>query len=276
MQTLKPIFAVMPQALVAVAAIGIGVLWGTRSTTAEDAIGRPGLLLAQGDQPTAIQRPTATQQVTTEEKSESSTTPLQRDTPSAVREEGGESDAAEQQAALRGITETLKAQFAACNEENLDKLLPHISAEMPGRSRFVNIVDASWSVSDTYCRLDDVELLSDSDNPGAQFEHPYATVRVTQTVISLPVSEPMYEVFLRKCKKDDSKLLELAEQLGLKGSSIETSNTELLYKDEGGSWKLVTALAEPIPCGPDAGKATSTGMGVPFQQKMRRSRSVFK
>jgi len=264
-----------------VAAICIALLAGfgslnTASVRGEGPVARGEASLAQAPAPTASRRPTATQQVMAREEAVESFTPTQPEARVATREAKSGPDAPAQHAMLRAITTTIKEQFAACNEADLEKLMTHISGEQIHLPRFRDIVDASWRVNDTYCRLDNVELLADSDNAGARFEHPYATVRVTQTVIQLPVSDPRYEVFLRKCKKDDSKLLELADQLDFRHCFIETTSTELLYKDEDGTWRFVNALAEPVPSGPDAGKASSTGVGVPYQYRQRISRSAFK
>lgn len=136
-------------------------------------------------------------------------------------------------------------------------------------------VDSSWSVNDAYTIFDRVELLEDSDAPGAQFEYPYATVRVTQTVLELRVNDERNPVFLRKCRKGDRDPVEIATQLGVL-SRAETSSAEVLFKHEDGEWKLVNGLTEPVLAGSSVRGEASTGIGVPAYRRIRVSGSVFK
>jgi hypothetical protein len=175
----------------------------------------------------------------------------------------------------QGVINTLREQFAACNEENMDRLLACFSVENTFQPRDISRIDASWNVNDTYCRLDCVEILSDSDAPGAKFEPPYATVQVTQTVIELPVGDERNPVFRRRCRQDDSDLLMLAERLGYRNRRISTTSIELLFKEEEGTWKFVTAVTEPVEAGGDSDERRGLGVGVPFQQKSKQSRSAF-
>lgn len=173
-----------------------------------------------------------------------------------------------------GIVKSVQAQFEACNEENMEKLLVVVSQEMPSRQRFMTEVDSCWSANDSYNILESVEILDDSDAPGAEFEYPYATARVTQTVIELRVGDERKPVFLRKCRKGDRDPLEIATHLGLL-SRAETISAEVLFKHEDGEWKLVNGLTEAVLAGKSAGTGLSTGIGVPAQRRIKVSGSVF-
>ncbi|MBM4021511.1 MAG: DUF4145 domain-containing protein [Planctomycetes bacterium] len=185
--------------------------------------------------------------------------------PKASPGQASQADAAVPQ----GIVTTLREMFAACNAENMEQLRGCLSAENKFDSYDFSDIDGFWSVNTTYSRLDKVELLDDSDAPGAAFEFPYATVRVTQTVISLSDNDERNEVFRRRCKKDDTDLKALAERLGFTTSTPETTSLELLFKHSGGQWQFVRTLTEPICAGSDAEKKRPSGMGVPFQRRHR-------
>jgi hypothetical protein len=174
----------------------------------------------------------------------------------------------------RGIEKSVQVQFQACNEENMEKLLAVVSEEMPSRRRFITEVDSSWSVNDAYTSLERVEILDDSDAPGAQFEYPYATARITQTVLELRVNDERTPVFLRKCRKGDREPAEIAKQLGVL-SRAETSSAEVLFKHEDGEWKLVNGLTEGVKAGTGDEAARSSGIGVPCQRRIKVSGSVF-
>ncbi len=176
--------------------------------------------------------------------------------------------------ARAGIVKSVQAQFDACNEENMEKLLSVVSQEVPSRRRLITEVDSCWSVNDSYNILESVEILDDSDAPGAEFEYPYATARVTQTVLELRHNDERKPVFLRKCRNGDRDPLEIATHLGLL-SRAETSSVEVLFKHEDGEWKLVNGLTEPVLAGKSAGADRGTGIGVPAQRPIKVSGSVF-
>jgi len=181
----------------------------------------------------------------------------------------------EAEAIRQGVIKALTEQFAACNEEDIGRLRDTYSAEHRFHERDFGWIESGWATNDSYCRLDRVDLLADSDAPRAKFEPPYATVRVTQTVIELPVGDERNQVFRRRCRENDSDLLGLAERLGYRNRRIEATSVELLYKQEDGDWKFVTAVAEPVGVGTTGGTRDSLGLGVPFQRKSKPSGSAF-
>ena len=181
----------------------------------------------------------------------------------------------EAEATRQGVIKTLREQFAACNEEDIGKLKATYSAEHLFQGRDFGWIESGWASNDSYCRLDRVELLADSDAPRAKFEPPYATVRATQTVIELPVSDGRNQIFLCRCRENDSDLEAIANRLGYRNRRTVTTSVELLYKQEDGDWKFVTAVAEPVAVGGTAGGRQSLGLGVPFQRKSKPSGSAF-
>jgi hypothetical protein len=173
-----------------------------------------------------------------------------------------------------GVEASLRAQFEAYNAEDMDKLLKYASQEMPSRQRFVTEVDISWSVNDSYVMLESFEILEDSDTPGAKFEYPYATVRVIQTVLELPINDERVPVFLRKCRKNASDPRGIAKTLGVLRGAV-TSSVDVLFQHEGGTWKIVNGLTSPVLAGESLGNESGTGIGVPGFRRIKVSGSVF-
>jgi hypothetical protein len=172
------------------------------------------------------------------------------------------------------IAKTLRAHFEACNEESMDKLLATMSKDMPNKDQLMSEVESLWSVNDTYTRLDDVEILDDSDAPHALFEDPYATVLATQTVIELSVGNERNAVFYRKCRKADVDPVALAKDMGL-ATCVATTQVELLFKHEDGEWRFIRGLTAP-KLARRSPENDSLGVGVPSQVLIRQSNSVFR
>lgn len=143
----------------------------------------------------------------------------------------------------QGITENLQANCIACNEENMDKLLACMSEEMPNRELFIQTTAAAWRELDTYNRVDDVEVLRQSNAPHANCRYPYATALVTQTIIK--VNEGQSSVF-KQCEKGGCFDKDLAHKMNL-DPRFETARTQMLFKHEGGQWKLIAGLTDPEP-----------------------------
>lgn len=146
----------------------------------------------------------------------------------------------------QGITENLQANCIACNEENMDKLLACMSEEMPNRRLFIDTTEAAWREIDTYNRLDDVHVLTRSDAPHANCQYPYATALVTQTIVK--VDNGQSSVF-KQCEKGECFDRELANKMNI-DPKCETARTQMLFKHEGGEWKLIAGLTDPEPVGP--------------------------
>ena len=87
----------------------------------------------------------------------------------------------------------------------------------------------------------------------------------------------MIPVFRRNCRKAGVNPLEEAQRLNVLSHPdlVVTSSTEMLFKQEGGAWRLVQGLTEPSRAGKDIGKPPADARGVPFEMKSRESRSVF-
>lgn len=156
----------------------------------------------------------------------------------------------------------------------MDKLLATMLKDMPNKDQLMSEVESLWSVNDTYTRLDDVEILDDSDAPHALFEDPYATVLATQTVIELSVGNERNAVFYRKCRKADVDPVALAKDMGL-ATCVATTQVELLFKHEDGEWRFIRGLTAP-KLARRSPENDSLGVGVPSQVLIRQSNSVFR
>lgn len=146
----------------------------------------------------------------------------------------------------QGIRANLEENYAASNAEDLPRLLRSMSQEMPQRKLFVDTCKQEWAVADHYYRLVDVQVLEHSDAPNASCEYPYATALVTQQIVLLRKEDARA---IRescpdgRCPQDDA---ELAQIFGLR-PRWETSRVHMLFKHEGGKWKLVAGLTAPEP-----------------------------
>lgn len=146
-----------------------------------------------------------------------------------------------------GITKNLHANYQACNEENMSKLLKTMSKEMPNKQLFVQTTKMAWNSNDTYNRLDAVEVLPDSDAPYANCEFPYATALVTQTVIVLQTNDARNSAFKSRCANGRCKdPVELAHKMSLV-TKTETTQLQMLFKYENKEWKLIAGLTDPVP-----------------------------
>jgi hypothetical protein len=94
-------------------------------------------------------------------------------------------------------------------------------------------------------------------------------------VIQLPVSDERNQMFRRRCREDDSDLAGIAERLGYRNRRIVTTSVELLFKQEDGEWKFVTACTKPVAADGNEDTGFDLGVGVPFQRKSKPSGSAF-
>lgn len=164
-----------------------------------------------------------------------------------------------------GIVQNMQANYQACNEENMEKLLGTMSEEMPNKKLFTQMTDMAWSCNDTYNKLEDVEVLTESDELYANCEFPYATAWVTQTIVALRTNDARNSVFKSRCETGKCKNdVEMAHKMGL-ATKTETTKLQMLFKYENGEWKLVAGITDPIPAGKDALQA---------EREEERSRAV--
>jgi hypothetical protein len=134
--------------------------------------------------------------------------------------------------ATQAIRVVMEENLAACNEEDMPRLLKTMSQEMPNRELFIAETKKEWAASDSYARLDEIEVLKHSNAPRAIMRLPYATVRVVQTTV--PVGE-------RRSGQEPS---EFAKKM-LLSQDAPTVEYQTLWKKEGGKWRLVANLTEP-------------------------------
>lgn len=162
------------------------------------------------------------------------------------------------EAVRQGIWANMEANFRACNEENLQKLLATVSRELPQRELFIETIRAEWEAEDTYTRLVDVELLAHSDAPNANTRFPYATALITQETLR-PSSENIQA--FEQCKNGRCRDKDLAHLFAI-SPNHNTVRYQALFKKEGGKWKGVANLTEPEPVGPQAEAEETAGVGA--------------
>lgn len=168
-----------------------------------------------------------------------------------------------------GIMENMQANMAACNEENMDKLLACMSEEMPNRERFIDTVDQMWTVTDTYNTVLNVEVVQDSESRWARYDYPYATARITQRTYHSQVNDAARSVF-SQCRANGGKCndeKDLARLMGLT-SRDETIQFDALFKHENGQWKLIANISRPKT-------VAENGVERPKQTRQKAGRSVF-
>lgn len=174
---------------------------------------------------------------------------------------------------LQGIVANLQDNFAACTEENMDRLLDCMSEEMPNRRLFISTVRRTWDVEDAYHRLDDVKLLKRSHAPHARTDFPYATAVVTQTVLSMSSRQERLSVFRSACENGRCKSAADMEHLMAISPNHKTVRLQMLFKKEDGRWKLIAGLTRPEPVDPEAeapAEDESADVGVPQSRTWRQ------
>lgn len=147
-----------------------------------------------------------------------------------------------------GIRANMELNMEACNQEDMQKLLGLMAKEIPNRQRFITTVDQFWSVSDTYNRLENVEVLEYSDAPNGNTRYPYATAKIRQTTRYVTARQNERAVWRRVCadgKCDSSEM----EHLMAVAPRAETVEFEALFKHENGEWKLVANVSIPVEPG---------------------------
>lgn len=152
-----------------------------------------------------------------------------------------------QEATETAIRANMEQNMIACNEENMDKLLKLMSKEMPNRQRFIMTVDQFWSVSDTYNRVEDVEVLKNTAAPYGNTRYPYATAKIRQTTYYIREAEDSLAV-RRNCADGQCDEADMRHLMAVAPRN-ETVEFEALFKHEGGQWKLVANVSEPVPPG---------------------------
>jgi hypothetical protein len=162
------------------------------------------------------------------------------------------------EAIKQGIWENMQANFHACNEENLPKLLATVSRELPQRELFVETIKAEWAAEDTYTRLVDVEVLPHSDAPNANCTFPYATAWITQQTIR-PNSQNIQA--FEQCRNGRCRDKDLAHLFAI-SPNHDTVRYQALFKKEGGKWKGIANLTEPEPVGAQAEAEETASVGA--------------
>lgn len=124
------------------------------------------------------------------------------------------------------LEQVMEENFAACNEENLPRLLETMSVEMPQRELFIRQTKEEWEVSDLYYRLEGVQIVKQN-----KWRPPYVVATVRQTIAG---------------NEGEVEDVALSDSMNL--NTVEpTTESEILFKRESGQWKVVAGLNEPRP-----------------------------
>ena len=75
------------------------------------------------------------------------------------------------------IEQVMQENFDASNHEDLPRLLATMSAEMPNKNMFIIQCKKEWAFSDSYYRLDNVQIVKQS-----KWRPPYVVATVRQTI----------------------------------------------------------------------------------------------
>lgn len=167
-----------------------------------------------------------------------------------------------------GIFENMQANLEACTYEDMDKLLACMSEEMPNRELFIDTVEQSWRVTDTYNTLVDVKILKRSQSRWANFRYPYATALITQRTVNMRQTENIRREWDDICEDGKCEENELARAMALSNRD-ETIQFEALFKHEAGQWKLIANITRPKTVVEAADPAQATN------SRNKRGRSVF-
>lgn len=139
-------------------------------------------------------------------------------------------------ATTRQLRAVLEENMAACTEEDLSRLMKTMSKEMPNRELFMEQCKKEWAEHNIYYRLIDVKIVKQSE-----WKPPYVVATVTEEQ--------------REYNPEDGKEETPADDLS-HAMSIRTktpvTQSEYLFKREGGKWKIVAGLSEERPVEPGA------------------------
>ena len=147
-----------------------------------------------------------------------------------------------------GIRTNMELNMEACNQEDMEKLLSLMSKEMPNRARFINAVDQFWTVSDTYNRVESVEVLTRTGSPHGRTKYPYATAKIRQTTRYVTLRNEERAVWQSVCADGKCDASEMQQLMAI-APKFETVEFEALFKHENGEWKLVANVSEPVEPG---------------------------
>lgn len=167
-----------------------------------------------------------------------------------------------------GVLENMHANLEACTYEDMEKLLACMSEEMPNRQLFIDTVEQSWRVTDTYNVLVDVKILKRSQSRWANFQYPYATALITQRTVNMRQTENIRTAWSDICADGKCEENELSRLMALSNRD-ETIQFEALFKHENGRWKLIANITRPKTVVEAVEPAQATNL------QSRRGRSVF-
>lgn len=159
------------------------------------------------------------------------------------------------------LIQVMQENFAACNAEDLPRLLNTMAAEMPNREMFIGQCKQEWAQSDLYYRLDGLKIVKQN-----QWRQPYVVATVTQTITGNDAKAVSTQDRGVRADENLSHIMNL-------NTDQPTTEYELLFKKERGKWKVVAGLTEPRTIGDKPKEASVKGDCANGQCKLSWPRS---
>lgn len=138
------------------------------------------------------------------------------------------------------LVRVMQENFEACNYEDLPRLLETMAEEMPNRNMFIIQCKREWRDNDLYYRLDGIRIVKQN-----KWRPPYVVATVTQTITENQALNHKPGFHGDDANRADPKL---SHMMSL-NTDQPTTEYEVLFKKEGGEFKVVAGLTEPRPIG---------------------------
>lgn len=161
----------------------------------------------------------------------------------------------------RQLRAVLEENMAACTEEDLPRLMKTMSKEMPNRELFEEQCRTEWAEHDIYYRLVDVKIVKQN-----QWRPPYLVATVT---------EEQHEK-AEEGGADAEPVNDLSHAMSIR-TKTPVTQSEYLFKREGGKWKIVAGITEERAVDPAVVVELANGQNCKNGQCDKSGvRSVFK
>jgi hypothetical protein len=131
-------------------------------------------------------------------------------------------------ATTRQLREVLEENMTACTEEDLPRLMKTMSAEMPNRELFTEQCEKEWADHNIYYRLVDVKIVKQ-----ARWKPPYVVATVTEEQREYSPEED----------QEKQPVEDLSHAMSIR-TKTPVTQSEYLFKREGGKWKIVAGISE--------------------------------
>jgi hypothetical protein len=134
------------------------------------------------------------------------------------------------------IRAVLEENMAACTEEDLPRLMKTMSKEMPNRELFMEQCKKEWADHNLYYRLIDVKIVKQN-----RWRLPYLVATVTEE----------QREYNPEAGKEEQPVEEISHIMSIR-TKTPVTQSEYLFKREGGKWKIVAGVSEERPVDPAA------------------------